>query len=279
KSGFRIGGALFGVFSAMKKNGDNQDWLDQLDALEDCVKNPRNTLTQQEYGKNPTYQEQTLSGLANARSQVQQVTAARFLGQLSSTGAGLLMKGPWKAILGGVNFLNDMTLKDVANQQIIDIAKSVDCKEQTPLLHHGDGTIVYRLHKNDSDNITDSLIQGVFTLHPGPVEQALTLAGTGEVQSKTTYAKDGSTYTCKGINQIHGTGGMGMLRISSEPVGNCIWNIQGKVTQHPMNASTGITCSFSNVDTVNGGSYEVQEDGENSQWGKCELELKPTQKK
>ena len=78
-----VGSALMGIYGAMGKSKDNQNWLNELDVLEDCVKNPTNPLTQQEYGKNPTYQEQTLSGIEGAKSQIQQVTAARYLGQLS----------------------------------------------------------------------------------------------------------------------------------------------------------------------------------------------------
>jgi hypothetical protein len=47
--------------------------------------------------------------------------------------------------LGGVNFLNDMTLKDVATQQMTDIQKSVVlCPENNPQDRpKGDGTIIW----------------------------------------------------------------------------------------------------------------------------------------
>jgi len=259
-----------GIYGAMGKSKDNQNWLNELDVLEDCVKNPTNPLTQQEYGKNPTYQEQTLSGIEGAKSQIQQVTAARYLGQLSSTGAGVLLKGPWGPILGGVNFLNDMTLQDVANQQMADIGKSVVlCPDKDlPDRPKGDGAIVYTMHKEQSGDIETRLYQGTFTLKRGPVESVVTVTGTAEIQSKAVSAKAGTTYTCKGVAQMHGPGGMGSLSITIDTIGNCEMNDHGKVLRHPGYASQGISCTFENVDLVNGGNYEVQSDGEEAQWTK-----------
>ena len=275
-----VGSALMGIYGAMGKSIDNQSWLDELDALEDCVKNPTNPLTKQEYDKNPTYQQQTVSGIEGAKSQIQQVTAARYLGQLSSTGAGALLKGPWGPILGGVNFLNDMTLQDVAVQQMADIQKSVVlCPENNPQNQpKGDGTIVYTMHKEQNGDLETRLYQGTFTLQRGPVEFAVNVAGTAEIQSKAVSTKAGTTYTCKGVAQMHGPGGMGSLSIAIDTIGNCEMNDHGKVLRHPGYASQGISCTFENVDLVNGGDYEVQSDGEEAQWTKCALELKPKQK-
>ena len=275
-----LGSGIMGIFGAMGKSRDNQNWLDELDALEDCVKNPTNQLTQQEYGKNPTYQDQTLSSIEGAKSQIQQVTAARYLGQLSSTGAGALLKGPWGPLLGGVNFLNDMTLQDVANQQMADIGKSVVmCPENNPPDQpKGDGTIVYTMHKEQSGDTEDRLYQGTFRLQRGPVEFLVNLTGTAEIQSKAISIKAGTTYTCKGVAQVHGHGGMGSLGIAIDTVGNCEMNDHGRALHHPLYASQGIDCSFENVDLVNGGSYEVQSEGEEAQWTTCTLELKPMQK-
>ena len=43
-------------------------------------------------------------------------------------------------------------------------------------------------------------------------------------------------------------------------------------------ADAGFRCDLPGVDVVNGGSYEVQADGEEAQWTRCELELKPVRK-
>jgi hypothetical protein len=71
---------------------------------------------------------------------------------------------------------------------------------------------------------------------------------------------------------------MGSLSITIDTIGNCEMNDHGRVLRHPGYASQGISCSFENVDLVNGGSYEVQSDGEEAQWTKCAIELTPKQK-
>lgn len=43
-------------------------------------------------------------------------------------------------------------------------------------------------------------------------------------------------------------------------------------------ADAGLRCDSPGVHVVNGGSYEVQADGEEAQWTRCELELKPVRK-
>lgn len=122
--GKQAGGAAIGIWSAMGKKGQNQQWMNQLAALQNCVQNPTNPVTQAAYAQNPAYQQQTLSGIQNAQSSVQQVTAARFLAQLNAT-AGGLVGGPFGLALGGLTYLNDMALQDVANQEILDAAKNV----------------------------------------------------------------------------------------------------------------------------------------------------------
>jgi hypothetical protein len=122
--GKQAGGAAIGIWSAMGKKGQNQQWMNQLAALQNCVHNPTNPVTQSAYAQNPAYQQQTLSGIQNAQSSVQQVTAARFLAQLNAT-AGGLVGGPFGLALGGLTYLNDTALQDVANQEILDAAKNV----------------------------------------------------------------------------------------------------------------------------------------------------------
>ncbi len=285
KIGGKFVGALYGIYGAAKKSQDNQNWMDQLDALENCAKNPSNPVTQKAYGDNPTYQQQTVAGIENARSQVQQVTAARYLGQESSMAAGARLGLPGSLIMGSLNFLNDMTLKDVANRQITDIGKSVvPCQQtpQTPPNHpKGDGTIVYHMYRKgylDYDE-EENLVQGTFQLFPA-AGGTFVLRGTGELQSANHSTKVGTSTKCKGTSEIRGEGGMGYLTISgSASGGDCEFTERGKVSHPGVGYSdTGFDCRFTNVDVVNGGSYEVQASGEEAQWAKCTLELQPKQK-
>jgi hypothetical protein len=286
KAGFGVGKQVFGTLmnirNAMKKSEQNYDWMNQLDTLENCAKNPTNPVTQRAYEENPVYRDQTVAGIEQARSVVQQVTAVRFLAQENAVAAGLI-GGPFGIILGGLTYLNDMTLKDVANRQISDIAKSVtECEPSPPPKPgQGDGTLVYHMHREGylDYNEETRLVQGAFTLQPGPVDGSFTLAGKGEFQGSMQSSRFGTSSQCKGESEISGGGMSASFLISSSPVtGGCQFIERGKVTQlGPNDSDTGFVCEFQNVDLVNGGSYEVHANGEESQWATCRLELTPRQ--
>lgn len=277
-------GALMGIWSAMGKSGQHQQWMSQLDALENCVQNPTNPLTKTAYSNNPAYQQNTLANIHNARSSVQQVTAARFLAQVNSVAAGLVA-GPLAIVLGGLTALNDMTLKDVGNQEVLDAGKNVtDCSPQStpPQAAGGDGTILYRMHRNGylSYDSEDHFVQGSFNISAQP-SAGVTLKGTGGFQGTVVSKKFGTNVTCKGASGISGTGGSGQLVVGSNALTGVCEGTEGGRAIHRdtymVLTDNNFQCHFDNVDLVNGGKYSVQADGEESAWATCELELKPQQ--
>ncbi len=277
-------GALMGIWSAMGKSSQHQQWMSQLDALENCVQNPTNPLTKTAYSNNPAYQQNTLANIQNARSSVQQVTAARYLAQVNSIAAGLV-SGPLAIVLGGLTMLNDMTLSDVGNQEVQDAGKNVtDCSPPSapPTAKSGDGTILYRMHRTGylAYNREDHFVQGTFNISRDPVG-GVRLRGTGGFQGTVVSSKYGTNMTCKGASAIGGTGGLGQLVVGSNATtGTCQGTEGGRAIQrstYMVLTDNNFQCHFENVDLVNGGQYTVHADGDESPWATCELELKPQQ--
>ena len=282
-SGFGIltktAGALYNIFKATQKTEQHDNWMNQLDKLRDCAENPTNPVTQKAYQDNPGYRDQTLAGIDSARSTVEQATAVRFLNQEASVASGLL--GPAGMLTAPVAMWNDSTLKDVAQRQVDDISKSVAKCDPVPPPGGSDGTIVYHMHREGylEFAVEDRLLQGSFDLVAGP-GGTLSLRGSGTFQGSANSPRFGTSSACKGMSQLDGSGGLGTLHIEGSPtIGDCQFIDHGKMTHlSPSDSDNAFACYFTNVDLVNGGSYEVQAAGEESRWAKCKLELTPRQK-
>ncbi len=114
--------------NAFKKETEHLDWIDQLNFLDYCANNPTNPLTQKAYQQDPNYQKQTMQGLQDARSDVMQMTAMRFL-NLATSVATDLVDGPMGAITAPVSSYNDGTLKGMADDRINEVKKQFpECK-------------------------------------------------------------------------------------------------------------------------------------------------------
>jgi hypothetical protein len=274
------------IESALDKSQEHSDWMAQLDALINCARNPTSALTQSAFRQDPQYQQRTIDAIEQARSEVKQATAMRFLNQETSVASGLV-EGPLGQVVGltgAVSDWNESTLRYIANQQIMDVSKLISCDlaPPPPKQKQGDGTITYHMHREgylDYDE-EDRINKGTFDLKPGPVAGAVSLTGEGEFKGRMSASKVGTKGQCKGTSEIHGGGYSGDLEISGSPVGGqCLFDDHGKVTElSPTDSDTAFSCTFHNVDVVNGGKYEVHADGEESPWATCALELKPRQK-
>jgi hypothetical protein len=270
------------IESALGKSQDHADWMSRLDALENCARNPTNPVTQNAFKQDPQYQQRTIEAIEQARSEVTQASALRFLNQETSVASGLV-EGPFGAVTGSVSDWNDSTLRDIANRQLADTGKLISCEPAPPPEQQkaGDGMITYHMHRAgylDYDE-EDRINTGTFDLRPGPVAGAVTVAGSGEFKGKMSASKAGTSGECVGTSEIHGSGYGGDIQISGSPVGGgCKFNDRGKVSDlPPIDSDTAFQCQFHNVDLVNGGSYEVKADGEESEWTSCKLDLKPRQ--
>jgi hypothetical protein len=289
-SGFKLSKDLSkgykSIDSALAKSQEHSDWMERLDALANCARNPTSTVTQNAFQQDPQYQQRTIAAIEQARSEVKQATAMRFLNQEASVASGLV-GGPFNkavGLTGSVSSWNELTLKYIANQQVMDVSKLINCDlvPPPPRQKVGDGTITYHMHREgylDYDE-EDRITKGTFDLQPGPVADAISLTGDGEFKGRMSASKVGTKGQCQGTSEIHGGGYSGDLTVGGSPVGGqCLFYDHGKVTElTPRDSDTAFSCRFHNLDLVNGGSYEVPADGEESAWATCKLELKPQQK-
>jgi len=307
--GKQAAGAVWGVVSAFGKKGQNQQWMNQLAALEKCVQNPTNPLTQAAYGSNPAYQQQTLSNIQNASSSVQQVTAARFLAQLNATAAGLI-GGPFGIALGGLTYLNDQVLQDVANQEILDASKNVvNCGQPTPSTPQAvgkfspiSGTFSYD-YNNSGKACNKDVGSGNGTTQPGCNIYSDTRKATGTfsiIADQFDLPGGSGAGTFDGNGQSHvditpvkhfwkETGDVQTeLRIGTFQSGIIQMTIHGDSLTYDAGGqdhmgrpyppthqtqSFSASCEFKNVDFANGGKYSAF--AQDDPHGTCTIELQP----
>jgi len=288
--------AMKNVQSALEMSADHDQWMQQLDALEGCARNPTSTVTQNAYRQDPQYQQRTIDAIQQARSEVQQTTAVRFLNTEVSVAKGLVsvpsdvpgsqqlksgLKGG-KSMLGELSKSNDSALKGIAEQQIADISKLVDCDLGRPQkIAHGDGMFEYHMHRKGFHEYDeeDRLVKGTFDLSPGPGGAAM-LHGDGEFKGRMTSKTFGTSAECEGTSEVQGSIYAGRMKIDGGPNGgNCLFHDRGKTTVlSPRDSDTAFTCEFQDVDLVNGGSYSVHANGDESEYAICKVDLGPQKK-
>jgi hypothetical protein len=274
--------ALSDIGNAFSKSQEHGNWMQQLDAMENCAKNPTNPLTQKAYQEDPGYRDKVLSGIQDARSEVQQMTAVRFLNQEASVATGLV-DAPIGQLTGKVSDWNENVLKDLSNQQVQDIGKSVNCQDAPPPdpMQQHDGTIKYHFHREnylDFDE-DDRIVEGEFDLQS--FQQGIAgLTGAAEFKTRIRSSRFQTQGACKGHDHLGGGGTSSQFQIEGGGTdGECNGTDHGRPTHDWNQAGVGgFSCTFHNVDVVNGGSYTAPADGEDAPYGQCELELTPQRK-
>lgn len=285
--------------NALKKETDHLDWMDQLNFLDYCANNPTNPLTQKAYQQDPNYQKQTLQGLQDARSDVMQMTAMRFL-NLATSVATDLVEGPMGAITAPVSSYNDGTLKSLADDRINEVKKGFpECKpadrfepgQYQPM--QGNFTYSYNLtsHECRAQCVDyEEQRKGEGTVHLKPDSLGYLVgegAGTITVKRKQhaydQYCKkEGWRDTSNGnVNiQLKAGGdtpsnGVIMANFGGDALTRDGVQIGCDGKEQSLNgaASAGGSCEFHNVDLVHGGSYSAFESGDGH--GTCKLELFP----
>ncbi|MBZ5655004.1 MAG: hypothetical protein LAO56_06955 [Acidobacteriia bacterium] len=274
--------ALSDIGNAFSKSEEHSNWMQQLDAMENCAKNPTNPLTQKAYQEDPGYGDKVLSNIQDARSEVQQMTAVRYLNQEASVATNLV-DAPIGQLTGQVSDWNENVLKDLSNQQVQDIGKSVNCEDGPPPdpKQQHDGTIKYHFHREnylDFDE-DDRIVTGEFDLQS--FQQGIVgLKGAAEFKTRIRSSRFVTQGTCKGHDGLSGGGTNSSFQIQGGGMdGDCRGTDHGRPTHDWYQAGIGgFSCTFHNVDVVNGGSYTAQADGEDAPYGQCELELTPQRK-
>jgi len=83
----KVAGLLNDSAEAMKMYQETKAWLDELAALEDCAKNPTNSLTQTD----PNYSANTVANLQATRARIEANGITRILNQVDETVFGLAL--------------------------------------------------------------------------------------------------------------------------------------------------------------------------------------------
>lgn len=254
-------------------------WMEQLDALENCARQPTHQVTQNAYQQNPGYQQQTLDAISQARAEVSQATGLSYVNQEANAGMQLAhAPGLLTQLTKAVSSWNDAALTDIGNGLVADASKLVDCDLAPPPPPAGDGTITYHLHREGffGIDLDDQLVKATFDLVPVPVAappgvNPFELRGRGEFKGRIVSQQSN---TCTGVAGVSGDGSYGRLKISGgADSGEC-----SGARFEDAGRNAAFTCEFSGVDPVNGGKYQVQATGEFAAWTECTLELKPRQK-
>lgn len=289
---------LVDMLSALKKEQEHIGWVNDLDELRDCVENPTNPLTTKAFNEDPAYKQQTLDNLQQARSEVDQVTAVRFL-NLATSVATDLVEGPMSAITSPVSSLNDETLKDLGEQQVQNARKSISPCDRTPMtagqFRPMKGTIEYLYNKATSSKGGTSeemrTATGQFVLNPAPNGMGF-LGGNGtgnlKIESKYTAAtcNGKGQQTLKGALDVTAEGGgtpaAGVIKLSlgGNPLtgdasshSKCGRDALEENSHWENGAFGGATCEFTNVDLVHGGTYSAFQKGDPH--GTCKIEVAP----
>jgi hypothetical protein len=287
------------TLNAFKKETEHLDWMDQLNFLDYCASNPTNPLTRKAYEQDPNYQNQTLEGLQDARSDVMGMTAMRFL-NLATSAATDLVEGPMGAITAPISSYNDGTLKNLADDRVNEAKKGVpDCKpaqrfEGGPY-QPMQGNFKYSYNLSAQECRTQCVeyqeerqFEGTVHLVPDSFGY---LVGKGSGMIKVKKNQHAYDQYCKNSGWHEDLNGNAEIDLKvggdSPQNGAVIANFTGNALTRDGetigcngdkqslsgNGSTGASCEFHDVDLVHGGSYSAFEAGDPH--GTCKLELFP----
>jgi len=84
-SAYALASALSDVTGALELSKQTNAWMTELDALEKCAANPTNQVARSD----PNYSAATVAKIQAARSELKQVSAVRFLNNMTETGTGI----------------------------------------------------------------------------------------------------------------------------------------------------------------------------------------------
>lgn len=287
-------GKLYSNYKKVVKAWDSSEqysvWMQEFDAMERCARNPTQTVTQNAYQQDPGYQQRTIDAIQQARSEAQQAAGLGFVNQEASVAMQLTeAPGALRGVTDKVADWNNAALRDVGNQLVTDTGKLVDCDlAPPPDRNRGDGTIKYHMHRAGYLDYEeeDWVVSGTVNLVPGGPAGGFEIRGEGAFKGGKKSARQRVTWRCEGTSEVSGGGGGGgdgqrqPLWVGGGVTGgDCTMTQPNRTIDWGAGAAdAGFRCDFPSVDVVNGGSYEVQADGEEARWTTCELELKPVRK-
>jgi len=185
---FALASALSNVTKALDLSKQNDKWLSELDALEQCAAHPTNQVAKSD----PNYSKNTVAKVQSARSELQEVNAVRFLNLMTEQGADIT---PVTAVMS------------------IGLKQGFAWSEET-LGHYSEDTIMEEARRavvkcGDAESLKGNL-DWVVECTTGPHHQLLHLvANVSWVWKKNdpvTYFSQG-TFTYSSVDTFSGSGG------------------------------------------------------------------------
>jgi hypothetical protein len=193
------------VRDALASSDEYQKLVREIDALEDCARNPTNPITKRTYRDDPSTRDRILEQVAATRSEVKSHTAAWFLAHMIKTGSSLIRNVPWLGyVVGPGTAWSKAALTDVSRKLIDDLGKNI-----TPC------DADFRIDKTVSGSAISAswTIQYTGTKCGGPagtweIDSAGTLTGGGDSATiggpwVVEFPRDATTGTFHGVADFH----------------------------------------------------------------------------
>ena len=118
--------ALENVGNALASSADYLEIVRELDAIEECARNPTNPITQRAYRDDPGYQQRVLDQIAATRAEVKANASVLYLSHLIKTGSSLVRNVPALGfIVGPGTAWSKAALNEVTRKLIDDLRKNV----------------------------------------------------------------------------------------------------------------------------------------------------------
>lgn len=128
---------------ALAMGAEHDELQRQLNALEECARNPTNPITKRAYRDDPGYRDRILEQIDSVRQEVKANTAVMFIAKLNQTASALLSKQvKWLSfVVGPATAWSRAALQEVNARLIEDLKKNItECGEGYQFEFGGTGT-------------------------------------------------------------------------------------------------------------------------------------------
>lgn len=279
---------LMDILKAFKLEQEQRAWMEELDELEDCARNPTNPLTQKAYNDDPSYGDQVANGVTQGRADVTAMTGMRFV-NLATAVATDLAEGPVGAATTPISSYNDEALKDLAENRVSETKKGVtDCDKEMTFgnLRPMHAVLEYSYNKTEFGIEEKRTAGGEFDLNTqmgglqgegpgkftierkqvqkGPSACEYGYEGKADGEAKITAGGGGTPYD--GVIELHLEADLNLHESGPVPDGqHCTEQSRDGMRNYNFN------CHFDRLDLVHGGTFSHFQDGDGH--GTCTIEL------
>lgn len=171
------------VLDALSASDEYKALEHEVDALEECARNPTNPVTTRAYRDDPTYRDQILGQVAAVREELKANTAVSYLSHMIKTGSSLIPEVPWVGyVVGPGTAWSKAALADLNRKLIDDLRKNITPCEKD-----------FRIDKT----VSRGELSVTYTIRYTAVKCG-GIAGTWEIDSAGTLTGGGDTASIGG---------------------------------------------------------------------------------